>query len=330
MYISIPFQGVEAERRILYKNGIKAIYNPTPFNRYFTSFCSKVSTEGLNDLKINNSPDYLRLHTVRVESNYASIKEIEEALFLKDLKNNYHRQEFSKYFFIDIYIRRIFMMAPTILSGISRTIPSEMKESRQPVFANRMASYVHYLMNPSEPLNRNIAAHDLSPKEQNRLRSMRWLSIQNLISPMAIAIPPFKIGNQILVSYSLGYLPSILGDNFSQNVWFKTNSSAYRFSFNEYKSNTTVGYGFGFKMIDTAFLQHGNMSTEVNYWKQPSNLSYYPDFYVDGFAIAQQLKYRMGKTALLLGYRFKTKGYLELSENTEADFSVNFGINHSF
>ncbi len=330
LYFAVPFQSVESERRILFKNGIDARYNPMPVNRYFSSFCKGVSNNQLINLKQSNFQDYLRLHTVGIECNYASIKDIEDGLFVHYQGDREQRDEFSRYFYIDLFMRRLMMMAPVLTAGINSTIPLGVDEARQPLFANRIPNYIHNLLNPSDSLNRNISPNDLNSNEKRHLRRMRWLNIQNLISPLTLGISPFKIGDEFSFTFSLGYLPSILGDCFSQNLWFKMNNSAYRLSFNEYKSATTTGYDIGFRIIDANFLKSGSVSTEVNYWKQPFNLAYYSTSNLEGFSVSQQIKYKMGKTALLLGYRFKTKGYLELSESTGADFSVNFGLNRSF
>ncbi len=330
MYLSIPFQGAEAERRLLRKNGVKALYNPTPFNRYLSSYCYKVSAKDLSELKAASLPDYTRLHTIREECSYATARDIEEELFTHNIENNGQRNDFVKYYYPDLFIRRLLLITPMFTSGFSTSIPSKMGELDQPIFANRMASYVHTLLNPNEPINRNISIEDLTSREKDHLRTMRLLSLQNLISPLAISIPPFKLGSSIQYSFSLGYRPSMLGDCFSQNLWFKTKQSEYRITFTEYKSNTSISYGVGFKIIESDFFTNAKLSTEVNYWKQPTNLSYYPDSYTEGFSVSQMAKYKLGSLALVLGYTFKTKGYLELSDNLGTSFSSFYGISYIF
>lgn len=330
MYLSIPLQGAEAERKLLSMHGIKALYNPTPINRYLSSYCFNVSNNELNGLKAASSSDFVRLHTLQEECSYSTTRNIEEELFTHNIERDGQRDDFVKYYYPDLFIRRLLLITPIFTSSITTSIPSKKGELDQPIFANRMASYVHSLLNPNEPINRNISNEDLTSKEKDHLRRMRLLSLQNLISPLAISIPPFKLGSSIQYSFSLGYRPSILGDCFSQNLWLKTKQSAYRITFTEYKSNTSTSYGVGFKVIDADFFINGKLSTEVNYWKQPSNLSYYPDSYTEGFSVSQMAKYKLGRFAVALGYTFKTKGYLELSDNLGSDISLYYGLSYSF
>lgn len=330
MYLSVPFQAAEAERKLLASCGIKSKYNPTPFNRYLSSYSYGITNSELQQFKSTNMPQYIRLQTLREEVNYATIKNIEEELFLQNIANNAQRDDFIKYYYADLFIRRLLLIVPTLTSAISSSIPPHTKEINQPIFANRIASYVHTMMTPAITTERNISKENLTPKEQRYLRRMRLLCLQNLISPLSVAIPPFNAGNNVVYTFSLGYTPTVLGECFSQNIWIKNSESAYRISLTEYNSNSSIGYGVGIKIINSKLMTKGKLSTQINYWKQPENHSYYSDKYVEGFSVGQAVNYKLGRTNLLLGYLFKTKGYQELSENLGADFSLYFGINYSF
>jgi len=338
MSLSIPFQSVELERELFAKNSIRASYNPTIFNDLASSYCYGVKNIEMSDLKSTNYADFMRLHTVRKDVNYISIKSIEEKIVLANLSNNKVRSDYFKSYYIELFTRRfaysIYYFPDFDLYSKADTT----NENESAIFIDRPKSYVKYLFNPAFSYQRNVSKNELTSEESRFLSRAAYFSILNLVSPQTFGIKPFKLINNTHFTFSLSYLLIPFGEMFEQNFWIYSKNNIVGLFFRQYKNYNSFGAGLGLKFYNFHITQKLNCQTSIDYWYQPETLMFYDNNFMNGFGVSQTFEYKIredkynqnGDILLTVGYDYKTKGYQPQNLSMNKDVSVFCGIKYNF
>lgn len=324
-WMSLPFQGVEAERRVLRKNGYTATYHPFIFNGFYNSYSHGMRDADLTGFKQASPADFLRLHTVRLESNYCSAKKIEEELFQHPfLKDDQLKNDFLRIYFIDFFTRRLFLVAPFLISSVDFEVPLK-AEHKMPFATNRLKSFTHYLHQPDAGFSRIIQTDDLTSSELAYLARMRWFSALNFVPAITNLLSPIAIGKTIDLRISGAYLPVPFGEQFEQLFYLKNQHSLTVISIKEYLARNKTGFGVGVKLINHPISQNILVTTRIDYWKQPKSLSFYAHRLDEGFSVQQRYTWQKKYFQLWGGFTFKTAGYIDYATSLESDFTTQIG-----
>ncbi len=328
-FFSLAFQGVEAERRILAAKDIRATYNPTSLNGFYRSYCKGVSNAELEALKTNYGSDFLRLHTVRYESNFNTIKKIEEELFKQDFLSSEYVSDFLDIWFIDYFMRRMHLTSAFLFSSIDITYPIK-SEEQMPISLNSINSYVKYLHNPNSSFIRDISKEKLSESERAYASQIRWMSGLNLIPAITNLLPPIQLSDVYSLRISGAYLPITFGNQFEQNFYLKSEDNLGILNVRQFVNSSKVGFGLGVKLLDMPLYEKFTTTFQTDYWRQPSTLSFYDDSLSEGFSLKQDIMYRSKKVKYQVGWTFKTAGFIDYATSLEQDFSIRFGTTVNF
>lgn len=324
VFLSMPFQAAEAERRILNYKGYPASEMPFAVNGFFSSYAKNMSNDELSELKTNSTADFLRLHTIRYETNLNTIKRIEEELFRYDFLKGKHKNEFLEVYFVDYFVRRLFLSSQFLLSSIEKSYP-EKDELKMPFSTNRINSYVKYLHNPQYGFNRDIAKSDLTDKEQSYARQIRLLSLINFIPAITNLLPAIQIAKSYDLRISGSYIPIVFGHQFEQNLYLRNQNKLTVFNFRQFLNHSNSGFGIGIKLIDRKLFANITSSTQIDYWKQPETLSFYDTKLNDGFAIKQIFNWQAKKWGLWIGYTLKTDGFIDYATSLRKGSNIQAG-----
>lgn len=323
LYLINPLEAVLAESSLLRKNKISHKIVPFKFNSSFSSYCKNVNPNDLKELYVKNKFDFIRLNTIRNEMLLTAINDIENQLFI----NNYSINQFSNIFYLNIFIKRTSLFFNQFSIGQEYL---KLKSSSN-YSVDRSLSALYYLTKESDVIFGEVKKDDLTVDGNRLLKRVRWFSFLNLVSPFIIGKQNMDINNDLKMSFSLGYILTPIGEDFIQNYWFKTPNNSYKINLSFFKAMNVTGFGLGFCCIQQKIVNNLNLSTKVNYWRQPVGLYYRAKALEDGFAIDQNFKYKLNsKIEFNIGYTLKTYGYMPEFLNYENDKMINIGMNYTF
>lgn len=323
-FLSIPIQGAEAERRLLKFKGYKTNIIPIPSNKFYSSYAKKITNKDLEYLKNKNTSDFLRLHTVRFESNFNTVKKIEEELFKTNFLSNVNKNSFLNVYFIDYLMRRLYLSTQFLFSSIEIKYPKK-SELQMPFSTNKINSYVKYLYTPQALFQRDIAKSNLSEQEITHTKQIKWLSTINFIPAITNLLPPIKIGKSYNLRFSGGYIPIAFGHMLEQNLYLSNKKNLTVFNFKQYVSFSKTGFSIGTRFINKPIFKNITCTIQIDYWKQPNTLSFYDTKLDDGFAVKQIFTLSKKKWNVWIGYYLKTKGFIDYATSLNSDNSVLIG-----
>lgn len=340
MGLALPYQFAEVEKMLLNIKGVNAKYRPFLFNKYTTSHCFNIENEALEKLKTESLKDYLRLHTIRKDVNYTSTNQLEEKIACAQWDNDKKvRNDYFRSYYFELFVRK-FAYSVSILSNFDLTgfdPDKKHDELELPTIIDKKKSFVHYLFNPTDSLNRFISSSDLTKSERRYNTRSDILSFINWVSPQMFAMKPFKLSRNSDFSFSLGYLLTPFGEMFEQKFWFISKEDILGLSLRQYKNHNMLGIGIGLKMYDYKINKKLKVNTTIDYWYQPENLSFYDTKFNHGFGVRQKLIFNLredkinhdGDINIFCGYDLKTKGYQPHNLMLDNDVSVFIGLQYN-
>lgn len=328
--LSMPLEEVLSEKRLLNISGLNPKINPSIFNQYQASYTYNINETTLNNFKQNNQSDFMRLHTIRNDGHYVKSWMLEEELAKADLSDKNNLADFIKYYFVELALHRI--------SNINNPFAEDKKafaSDAQPLIRDRSRSWVKFLFEPEANYRNHILDADLTSEEYSFMKRSAWFSLINLISPQMIGIKKFKISDKNAFTFSLNYLRIPFGEMFGQNIWLTTNrTQLHGISIKQYKNHEQTSFGLGYKLYDLRLSKSAFVTTTLDYWSQPSEPTFYSNTLRHGFHIEQMFEFQLfynkyiqsNALSLLVGYDYKTKGYIPQSYFTgnRFDFKAAF------
>ena len=332
-FISSPLLESLADYQILRSNGFRTKLNAYNLNDYGFAYNYGLSLTDLNQFRSSNYSDFMRLHTSQYESNYLAGKQLEEQLAFCNVRNPVNLMRFLNYYNYALFIKKYNQLFFYSKKDIKEKAGSEMN---QPLIIDKNRSWVHYLFFPTDPFKRHITQSDLTMEETNYLKTSSYFSLLNLLSPQIFGLKKWTIGKNAY-TFSMSYLPISYGRFFEQNFWQKSSSGLSSVSFRQYANHETCGIGLGYKRYEDELMKNFHVTSELSWWQQPKNYSFYDDKLQHGMQFSQTFRLNIindkylhqKKMALLVGYDYKTKGYVPgiLSLNRQLDLTFGLSFN---
>lgn len=330
--LSIPLEEAMSERLLLHKNGILAKAYPSLINRYATPYLYNIDNAGLSDFKNNNYIDFMRFHTVRNEGHHVKSIMLEEELAKIDLSNKNNLIDYLLLYAIELLGHR----EANIYNPFKKEVKQVDKpEEQQPLIIDRDRGWAKYLFDPDAEYQLHVQNNNLTDEEQDYLKRSAGWSWINLVSPQMYGIPKFKLNEKNRFTFSLNYLRTPFGELFGQNIWVMHNYSQLHGLFiKQYRNFEKTSFGIGYKQYERQLFRNMYVTTSLDAWRQPTDFRFKANSSFAGFHIEQMFEYQFmpdkyierNNLSLLLGYDYKTKGYMPESFFLNENFSIKVGF----
>jgi hypothetical protein len=330
--LSIPLEETLSEQRLLNVQGLKPKIYFTTFNKLQSSYIFGMDNNALTEYKTNHYNNFMRLHTVRQDGHWVKAQILEDELAQIDLSNRNNKKKFMELYLIRLFLHKLSVTYNPFANN-KKTL--NVSEDKQPIMIDRNKSWVKYLFEPDAEYNRHIMKDDLADEAQSYLKRSAWLSWMNVLSPQMFGVKKFNLANSTSFTFNLNYLRTPFGEMFGQTVYLTTNyDQLHGIYLKQYKNYEKTALGVGYKLFNLKFLKNMYVTSTLDYWRQPSELQFYSKSFTHGFHIEQMMEYhclpdkytRQNRVSLLIGYDFKTEGYLPQSYYMGKNFNVRAGI----
>ena len=322
----MPLTHEEGHRSILTVNQIGSISQPF-FNKQGAAYVNGVTDRSLKDLRDNNLPDYIRLHTGGLESDYMLTRRVETiGSFDLDDFNHYKWEYWSRKAVIIQYL-------VLGLFEFEAGIKEESNELKRDIVGVDTYGAVRHLFRPTMEFYRYTLYADLTAAEKDYVKRMGYRSFLNLLNPLILGRNGYHLNEKITMNVGLGYMISPFGDFIDENIWIKTGRFNLLITLRQFQNKENWFQGIGISVIDYKLSKKLILTLKGHYWQQPlhfdfntfesfsggafdANLGYYfyndQDSWLDGLAID-------------FGLLYKTKGFLPEELYLDKHFGFRFG-----
>ena len=322
-----PLTHEEGHRSILISENIGSISQPFFLSRR-GGYIDGVTDSTLKELRDNDFPDYARLYTAGLESDYM-LAHREETLLAFE-------KEPYKNLVVEYLFRKAMIMQYYLMGFFKYDIDGaeESDELKRDIVGNDVYGVIRHLHRPTMPFHRYTRYADLTSEEVSYLRTMGYRAFLNLVNLNIIGINNFSITPNLRVNFGMGHTMCPFGDFIDENVWVKykekLNIDAYLRQFQN-RTNWYMGGGIGIN--DYPIARKFNTSIHVHFWNQPANLRFNDTKSKSGgafewvgryFFLANQ-KTKMKALSVDMGLIYKTTGFLPEEIFMRRHFGIRLG-----
>lgn len=331
MLLTLPLSHEEGHRSILTQNNIGSISKPY-YNSKGAAYVVGVKDIDLQDLRDNDLPTYIRLHTGGLESDYMISLATERLLTFEDEDYKILRVEylFRKLTMVSYYFTSAFKF-------LSPNLEEEADEKKRDIVGHDVYGAVRHIHRPDMPFFRYTDYEDLSAEERNFINRVAFRSLLSILNPQLIGKRNFKISNNIKGNIGFGYLMTPFGDEMDNNIWVMINSKTkLLFQNSVYQNRDKLFYGFSTKLFDYPIGKNYWVSFAANLWNQPLNLDFSTDKSSTGGLVSGMIKYGINNKSnpghfmtFDLGLQYKTFGFVPEEVILGEAFSFRFGFSYN-
>lgn len=333
LFSSLVGQGItheEGHRSVLTELGIGSINKPF-VDKNLVLKVTGVSNQTLINLRNNDLPNYIRLHTSGLESDYAYLRKADSYF-------NYNEEEYT-ILYPDYLMRKLgvaFYFLSNLVprpSGILEV--SEENELDRDIVGHDLYGMIRHLHRPTMDFYRYTEWDNLTSEEKKYAKRMGYMSLLNFLNPNLYLKRKFVINDNLNGNFSVNYSLAPFGDFVEQNIYLNINN---RFKVNPYfrqffnRNYTFFGGGVGlqnFELNNKKILLNCN----IDFWNQPKNFDFNTKSSDFGFGIKSNCGFRFSqwnqeqKSAYLnLGLFYKTKGFLPEAPSLKSDLNFTLGF----
>jgi len=319
----LPFTHEEGHRSILTVNNIGSVSQPY-FNKYGAAYVKGVTDQTLQNLRDNDLPTYIRLHSGGLESDYMLTNRMETIGSFEDdnFKNYSVEYLFRKIGILQYYLSGLF--------GFNIKLKEEENELERDIVGYDTYGAARHLYRPDMDFYRYTKYSDLTSNEKKYVHRMGYRSLLNLLNPLLIGKSNFKVSENLKINVGMGYTMAPFGDFIDENIWVKYNNLNIHGYARQYQNRENWFHGFGITLHN--FPVHKRIYTNLagHFWNQPSNYAFNTTESFNGGAIDVDLKYFffnnrdkwLNAFSIDLGLIYKTEGFLP----EELYFNKHFGL----
>ncbi|MCF8370714.1 MAG: hypothetical protein K9H64_03765 [Bacteroidales bacterium] len=321
----MPLTHEEGHRSILTVNNIGSISQPY-FNKYGAAYVKGVTDQALVDLRDNDLPTYIRLHTGGLESDYMLTKRMEEvASFGQDEFKNYR---------VEYYMRKLAIMQYYVLGLLKYEIDldEEKDELERDIVGFDTYGAAKNLYRPTLGFYRYTRYKDLTGDEKKFVQRIGIRSFVNLLNPLMIGKGNFKRNGSTRFNVGMGYTMSPFGDFIDENIWVKYKDLKIGFYARQFQNKENWFPGFGLSLTDYPLSQKMSTTLSGHYWQQPVDFDFNTSHSFAGGAINWDISYffpvahkALSAFSVDLGLTYKTKGFLPEDLYLDEHFGARIG-----
>jgi len=329
--LTLPLSHEEGHRSILTQNNIGSISKPY-FNSKGAAYVIGVRDSELQNLRDNNLPAYIRLHTAGLESDYMISLATERLLTFEDED---YRIIGVEYFFRKISIISYYFTST--FKSLSPNLKEESNELKRDIVGHDIYGAVRHIHRPDMSFYRYTDYEDLTTEEKQFIKRVGYRSLLSLLNPQLIGKRNFKISNNIKGNIGFGYSMTPFGDMIDNNIWVMYNSKTKLLVQNRiYQNKDKYFYGLSAKLFNYPISKNYWINLTTDIWNQPENLDFSTNKSVTGGLISGLVKYRLNKTSHTgrfmtfdLGLQYKTFGFVPEEVILDEAFTVRFGLTYN-
>lgn len=322
-----PLSHEEGHRSILTGQGIGSISRPF-FNKQGAAYVTGVTDETLKNLRDTDLPNYIRLHTAGLESDYMlTTREEDLVIFGID------RYEHVKW---DYWMRKFGIMQYYLLGLLKYELDlkEETNELDRDIVGLDTYGAARHLFRPDMNFHRYTTYQELTSDERHFLNRVGVRSFLNLMNPLLFGKTHYQLSENLKMNCGFGYTMAPFGDFLDENIWLifndRTNLKIYLRQFQN-RENWFLGGGIGLYQFDLT--DHLFVDSRLNFWNQPKNLDFNTAESTFGGALDLDLRYfffykdsyQKKGTSVDLGMTMKTEGYLPEEIYLTQRIGVRFG-----
>lgn len=329
----MPYTHEEGHRSVLTHKGIGSISQPF-FGSNGAAYVKGVKDIELINLRNTDLPNYARLHSAGLESDYMIANRIEELVVFQEESYQILKEEYL--------LRKFGLMAynlTNLFPSLSPDIEEETNELKRDIVGHDIWGFVRHLHRPNMPFYRYTDFEDLTNVEKKYSKGLAWKSFSNLLSPMLFGKSNFDVNANLKANFSIGHSLSPFGDYFEQNVYlFYKNKYKVIAYVREYMNKDNTFLASGLKLHNYKLSNKLAASIGLDIWNQPENLSFTTSNNKVGGNIYLKLNHFtfQNNTGFIKGIGlfsevfYKTEGFLPEYASLENDFGLRIGFSISY
>jgi hypothetical protein len=319
----------EGHRSVLSELGIGSVSKPF-VDKNLVAKVTGVTDETLINIRNNDLPSYIRLHTAGLESDYAYLKKSDAYLNFNEEKSNVLYPDYlARKLGTQIYFLTNLLKSK---AGIKEVDDLEMDRD---VVGHDLYGMIRHLHRPNMQFFRYTEMSDLTKEEKAYAKRMGYMSLLNFINPNIYKMGDFSISNSVRASFSVNYSLAPFGDFVEQNAYL-TIKNKYKINpyFRQYFNKSYTFLAAGVNLHNYAFKENRFLlNTSVDFWNQPKNLEFKSKVNEFGLGLKSELAIRFSswdenKKAVYFnfGASYKTKGFIPEVPSLREDFRLNLGF----
>jgi len=322
-----PLTHEEGHRSILTSLGIGAISQPLS-NLQGAAFVNGVRDIELKNLRDNDLPDYIRLHTAGIESDYMLGNRIEEDVFFNfDSKKN---------LFVELYMRRFCTLAyytSSLIPALSPKLKEDSNELKNDIVGHDVYGAIKNLYRHNIPFYRYTNYNDLTIEERGFVKRVGYRALLNVISPTFFKPLNIIKKENLKLSLSAGYTMCPFGDFIDENFLIQYNHKYNIHTYlRQFENRNTWFMGGGASLVNYQISSKFNTTIAAHLWSQPKNLDFNTTYSKFGGSGDLLLKYMVlenkshNSMSVDLGFNYKTYGFLPEEVILKEHFGVRLGV----
>ena len=326
-FFFIPLTHEEGHRAILSSKNIGSISEP-----FFLSkrggYINGVTDNSLINLRNKDFPDFARLYTSGLESDYMLTHREETMLaFGKEKFRNLGVE----------YLMRKAMILQYYLMGFVKFDTDDAEEENElnrDIVGNDVYGIVRHLHRPAMTFHRYTKYSDLTQEEIIYVKKMGYRSFFNLLNLNILGIPYIRISENLIVNIGMGHTMSPFGDFTDENLWVKYKKKLMiETYFRQFQNRDNIFLGGGIGIKEYPLTDRFISTLNIHLWKQPVNLGFNDTKGKTGGAIewvgkyffATKLKGQIKGISLDMGFTYKTAGFLPEESKMQRNFGLRIG-----
>jgi hypothetical protein len=307
-----PLTHEEGHRSILVSKNIGSISQPF-FLSLRGGYISGVTDQTLQNIRDTDFPDFIRLHTAGLESDFMLNHRVENLLSFED--------ESYKNIAIEYILRKFSLMEYYLIGFFHYDVDGaeEKDELKRDIVGNDVYGVIRHLYRPKMEYRRYTQYKDLTPEEKKYVAKMGYKSFFNLLNPNILGIYNLRITNNLRMNLGMGHTMCPFGDFTDENLWIKYNDILKIHIYTrQYQNRSNWFPAGGIEFLDLPFTKRFEASCGLHLWNQPENLGFNDSRGKMGGAAELLGKYyfvtrhktRLDKISIDLGINYKTIGFL--------------------
>lgn len=319
----------EGHRSVLSELGIGSINDPI-FDKHLVAKVTGISDQTLMSLRDNNLPNYIRLHTAGLESDFAYLKK-------SDAYFNFNEEEYSV-LYPDYLMRKVgtqFYYLTNLFSMKSGIKESDDPELKRDIVGHDLYGMIRHLHRPTMEFYRYTERNDLTTDEKSYAKRMAYMSFLNFLNPNIWKEGNYNLFKDLKANFSVNYSLAPFGDFVEQNAYL-TIKDKYKINpyFRQYFNKSYTFLAGGINLHNYAF--HSDkflLNSSLDFWNQPKNLEFRNKEAVLGFGIKTELAVKFSnwnsntKSAYFnIGASYKSNGFIPEAPSLKEDFRILMGV----
>ncbi|MEQ8471732.1 MAG: hypothetical protein RIC35_11125 [Marinoscillum sp.] len=307
----VPLSHEEGHRSILTGKKISSISRPF-FNSKGAAYVIGVTDQTLMELRDSDLPNYIRLHTAGLESDYALTSRSEDiSIFEQDQFANLKWEYLARKFGILQY----YIMG---LLDIEIDLEEEPNELDRDIVGFDTYGAARHLFRPEMSFYRYTRHDELTSEERKFVNRIGARSLLNLLNPLILGKVNFQINESLKMNWGFGHTMTPFGDFIDENIWMiindKTNLKVY---LRQFQNRNTWFHGGGIGLYGYQLSERCFIDSKVHAWNQPKDLDFNTSEGEFGGAFEFDMSYffqpKQGGfkgISMDLGTTMKTQGFL--------------------